>query len=96
MKGRTAIDGRRAGSSTAATCAASALVTIETLGACVALAYIRHPAGDPLTPDAIRAAAYQINVGGHLYPATAHLRPPFDPQNHRVKGHYDNQASAAT
>src|SRR5580692_2005778 len=61
----------------------------ETLGACAALAYIRHPAGHPLTPDAIRAATYQINVGGHLYPATPHLRPPFDPTNHRVHGHYD-------
>ena len=60
----------------------------ETLGACVALAYIRHPAGDLLTPDHARAGHYQINVGGHLYPATAHLRPPFDPQSHRPKGHY--------
>jgi heterotetrameric sarcosine oxidase gamma subunit len=59
------------------------------LGACVALAYVRHP--DPneiLTPDLARAGAYQVNVGGRLYPATAHLRPPFDPAGDRVKGRY--------
>ncbi|HTX26580.1 MAG TPA: FAD-dependent oxidoreductase [Streptosporangiaceae bacterium] len=61
----------------------------ETLGACVALAYIRHPGGEILTPDLVRAASYEINVGGHLYPAALHLRPPFDPANHRPKGHYN-------
>jgi glycine cleavage system aminomethyltransferase T/glycine/D-amino acid oxidase-like deaminating enzyme len=50
----------------------------ETLGACVALAYIRD-----LTPA---PADYQVNVGGHLYPATIHLRPPLDPAGHRIKG----------
>ena len=60
----------------------------ETLACAVGLAYIRHPGGEVLTPDLIRSASYQVNVGGHLYPATLHLRPPFDPQNHRPKGHY--------
>jgi len=60
----------------------------ETLGTCVALAYIRHRQGEILTPDQARAATYQVNAGGHLYPATLHLRPPFDPENHRPKGHY--------
>jgi glycine cleavage system aminomethyltransferase T/glycine/D-amino acid oxidase-like deaminating enzyme len=50
----------------------------ETLGACVALAYIRD-----LTPA---PADYQVNVGGHLYPATIHLRPPLDPAGDRIKG----------
>ena len=65
----------------------------DTLGACVALAYIRHPHGDVLTPDHARAGHYQVNVGGHLYPATVHLRPPFDPTNDRPKGRYDHQGS---
>ena len=65
----------------------------ETLGGCVALAYIRHPDGDVLTPDLARAGHYQVNVGGHLYPATVHLRPPFDPTNDRPKGRYDHQGS---
>ena len=58
----------------------------ETVGGCVGLAYIRHPDGDVLTPDLVRAAGYQVNVGGQLYPATVHLRPPFDPAGHRIKG----------
>ena len=61
----------------------------DTLGACVALAYIRHPAGRPLTPDHIRAGHYEVNAGGHLHPATPHLRPPFDPPSLRVQGRYD-------
>jgi len=60
----------------------------ETLGASVALAYVRHPDGDILTPDLARAGSYQVNVGGQLYPAAVSLRPPFDPAGLRVKGQY--------
>jgi glycine cleavage system aminomethyltransferase T/glycine/D-amino acid oxidase-like deaminating enzyme len=60
----------------------------ETLGACVGLAYIRGPAGRAVTPDYLRSGTYQVNVGGQLYPATVHLRPPFDPAGDRVRGHY--------
>ena len=60
----------------------------EAIGACVALAYIRHPAGDVVTPDVARAGRYQVNVGGDLYEATVTLRPPFDPAGDRVKGRY--------
>ncbi len=60
----------------------------ETLGACVALAYVRHPDGEVLTPDLVRAGEYQVNVGGRLYPAAVSLRPPLDPANDRVRGRY--------
>jgi glycine cleavage system aminomethyltransferase T/glycine/D-amino acid oxidase-like deaminating enzyme len=60
----------------------------ETLGTCAALAYLRLPDDAPLTPDLIRAGNYQVNVGGHLYPAAVTRRPPFDPTGHRPKGHY--------
>jgi glycine cleavage system aminomethyltransferase T/glycine/D-amino acid oxidase-like deaminating enzyme len=60
----------------------------EAIGACVGLAYIRHPAGDVVTPDVARAGRYQVNVGGDLYDATVTLRPPFDPAGDRVKGRY--------
>jgi glycine cleavage system aminomethyltransferase T/glycine/D-amino acid oxidase-like deaminating enzyme len=60
----------------------------ETLGACAALAYLRHPNGTPLTPDVIRSGNYQVNVGGHLHPATVTLRPPLDPSGHRIQGRY--------
>jgi 4-methylaminobutanoate oxidase (formaldehyde-forming) len=43
-----------------------------------------------LTPDAARAGSYQVNVGGELYPAAVHLRPPFDPAGNRVKGRYEH------
>ena len=60
----------------------------EAVGGCVGLAYIRHPDGRVLTPDLIRAGEYQVNVGGQLYPAAVHLRPPFDPAGDRIKGRY--------
>jgi heterotetrameric sarcosine oxidase gamma subunit len=60
----------------------------EAVGGCVGLAYIRHPDGRVLTPDDARAGEYQVNVGDELYPAAVHLRPPFDPAGHRVKGRY--------
>jgi 4-methylaminobutanoate oxidase (formaldehyde-forming) len=60
----------------------------EAVGGCVGLAYIRHPDGAIVTPDFARAGSYQVNVGGTVYPATVHLRPPFDPAGDRVKGQY--------
>jgi glycine cleavage system aminomethyltransferase T/glycine/D-amino acid oxidase-like deaminating enzyme len=61
----------------------------EALGACVGLAYIRHPDGEGVvTPDIALAGEYQVNVGGRLYRATVDLRPPFDPAGDRVKGRY--------
>jgi glycine cleavage system aminomethyltransferase T/glycine/D-amino acid oxidase-like deaminating enzyme len=58
------------------------------LGAGVGLAYVRDPAGGPLTAEVIRSGDYQVNVGGRLYPAAVSLRPPFDPAGLRVKGQY--------
>ena len=58
----------------------------ETVAGCVGLAYIRRPDGDVLTRDMLRAGSYQVNVSGRLYPATVHLRPPYDPEGERVKG----------
>jgi glycine cleavage system aminomethyltransferase T/glycine/D-amino acid oxidase-like deaminating enzyme len=64
----------------------------EAVGGCVGLAYVRHPDGRVLTRDAARTGAYQVNVGGQLYPATVHLRPPFDPAGDRIKGRYSHTA----
>ena len=60
----------------------------ETVGGAVGLAYIRHPDGEVVTADVARAGSYQVNVGGQLYAAAVHLRPPFDPAGDRVKGRY--------
>jgi 4-methylaminobutanoate oxidase (formaldehyde-forming) len=58
----------------------------ETLGASVGLAYLRHPDGAAVTADFARAGSYLVDVGGVRYPATVHLRPPFDPAGERVRG----------
>jgi 4-methylaminobutanoate oxidase (formaldehyde-forming) len=58
----------------------------EALGRPVGLAYLRHPAGEVVTPDFLRAGSYQVNAGGEISPATVSLRPPFDPAGARVKG----------
>jgi glycine cleavage system aminomethyltransferase T/glycine/D-amino acid oxidase-like deaminating enzyme len=56
------------------------------VGGCAGLAYIRHPDGNVLTRDFAGSGSYQVNVGGELYPATVHLRPPFDPGGERIRG----------
>jgi 4-methylaminobutanoate oxidase (formaldehyde-forming) len=58
------------------------------VGSGVGLAYVRDPAGGPLTAEVIRSGDYQVNVGGRLYQAAVSLRPPFDPAGLRVKGQY--------
>ena len=56
------------------------------LGATAGLAYIRDPAGDPVTPEFVRTGSYQVNVGGEIRAVTMSLRPPFDPSGERVRG----------
>ena len=58
----------------------------ETLGACAGLAYLRHPDGETVTADFVRAGSYEVNVSGQRVAATVHLRPPLDPAGDRVKG----------
>ena len=48
---------------------------------------VRH--GPLLTTIAVFIVIYI--VGGQLYPATVHLRPPFDPAGDRIKGRYSSQ-----
>jgi heterotetrameric sarcosine oxidase gamma subunit len=58
----------------------------ETLGAAVGLAYLRDPAGDPVTAEFARAGMYAVNVGGQLASAAVGLRPPYDPNGTKIKG----------
>ena len=51
----------------------------ETVGRAVGLGYLRHPAGEVVTPEFVGAGRYQVNVGGDLFPATVSLRPPSTP-----------------
>jgi glycine cleavage system T protein len=54
----------------------------HSLGAAVGLGYVTVPQG---ATDAIGADDYDIEVAGIRYPATASLRPLYDPQNERIK-----------
>jgi 4-methylaminobutanoate oxidase (formaldehyde-forming) len=38
-----------------------------------------------VTPEFLGAGRYQVNVGGHRFPATVSLRAPFDPAGTRVR-----------
>ncbi len=58
----------------------------ESLGACVGLAYVRHPGDAAVTADFLRAGCYEVNVSGQRVAARVHLRPPFDPAGDRVRG----------
>lgn len=57
----------------------------ETLGSCVALAYVWRRDGDVVTGDYLTSGRYEINVAGDIVPATLHTRAPYDPTNSRVR-----------
>uniref|UniRef100_A0A8C6JPK1 Uncharacterized protein n=1 Tax=Melopsittacus undulatus TaxID=13146 RepID=A0A8C6JPK1_MELUD len=54
----------------------------------IAYGYIRDPAGGPVSLDFVRSGSYELERMGVPYPAQAHTRSPFDPDNQRVKGIY--------
>lgn len=56
-----------------------------TLGRCVALAYVRDPAGGSITPEAALGGRLTVSVGGTEVPATAHARAPYDPGSERIR-----------
>ena len=55
----------------------------HTLGAAVGLGYVTAAQGGTL--DAVDPDGYEIEVAGIRYPATASLRPLYDPRNERIK-----------
>jgi 4-methylaminobutanoate oxidase (formaldehyde-forming) len=54
----------------------------HTLGAAVGLGYVSMPRG---STDAIGADDYDVEIAGIRYPATASLRPMYDPRNECIK-----------
>ena len=58
----------------------------DTLGACVGLAFVRDPAGGPVSREWVGEAAYEVDVGGGRFPVAVSLRSPYDPGNERVRG----------
>ncbi len=55
----------------------------HTLGGAVGLAMIE--AGEPVTPDYINNAKWEVDIAGKMYPAMASLRPLFDPEMKKIK-----------
>jgi len=55
----------------------------HSLGAAVGLGYVTVPNGSPV--EAIGSDDYEVEVAGIRYPATASLRPLYDPKNQRIK-----------
>ncbi len=56
-----------------------------TIGAAVGLAWVWDPAGVPIDAAWVRAASYEVNVGGVLTPVTVSLRALLDPEGARIK-----------
>ncbi len=54
-----------------------------TLGAAVALGYVRHE--DGVTMDFIDSGSFEIEVEGRRYAARASLKPFYDPANERIR-----------
>jgi 4-methylaminobutanoate oxidase (formaldehyde-forming) len=71
-------DGVVAGQVTSAACG-------ETTGACVGLAYVRKSDGGVVDADWVKGGAYEVNVGGRLYPISVTMRPLYDPANERIR-----------
>jgi len=55
-----------------------------TLGAAVALGYVRHPEGGLVTPEFIRAGGYEIENDGCRLQARVSLAAPYDPDRKRI------------
>ena len=54
----------------------------HSVGGAIAMGYVNHAAG--ATPEFIRAGHYEINLAGTRFAATAHLRPPYDPERKKI------------
>jgi glycine cleavage system aminomethyltransferase T/glycine/D-amino acid oxidase-like deaminating enzyme len=54
----------------------------HTLGAAIAMGYVNNLAG--VTPDFIKAGAYEIAINGRRYRAMPHRRAPYDPERRKI------------
>ncbi|KAJ6619007.1 hypothetical protein lerEdw1_014921 [Lerista edwardsae] len=60
----------------------------HTINKTIAYGYIRDPDGGPVSLEYVKSGEYALERMGIAYPAKAHTRSPFDPDNKRVKGIY--------
>ena len=61
------------------------------LGKSIGYGYVHHPQGETVNNAFLKSGEYHIERMGVKYPATLHLKTPFDPKNERVKGIYTAQ-----
>jgi sarcosine dehydrogenase len=54
----------------------------HTVGGAIAMAYVTSR--DPITPEFILSAHYEIDIGGQRYSAKPHLQAPYDPKRARI------------
>lgn len=52
-------------------------------------AYIQRNDGEPIDNEYLKQATYEIDILGKLYPAKLHLSSPFDANNQRIFGLYN-------
>ncbi|HEX9041370.1 MAG TPA: FAD-dependent oxidoreductase [Trebonia sp.] len=57
----------------------------ETLGRCAGLAYLWDAGGGPVDARWIGSGAYEVNVGGDVYPVTVTTKAPVDPAGHKIR-----------
>ena len=60
------------------------------IGKSIAYGYVSDPSGKPVTNDFLKSGEYHLESMGEKFPATFHLKTPFDPKNERIKGIYNN------
>ncbi|XP_014248912.1 sarcosine dehydrogenase, mitochondrial [Cimex lectularius] len=60
------------------------------LGCSIAQGYVRDPSGQNVTSDFIRSGNYEVEVLGERHKASVHLKSPFDPENKRLQGIYED------
>lgn len=53
--------------------------------------YVKHPDGENVTKEFLESGNYEIEVMGKRYLLDLYLRSPFDPQNQRLLGIYENK-----
>ena len=56
-----------------------------TLGKPISMGYVAN-AGEVVERDYLTSGSYEIEVAGDRFPATPHLRPPYDPKGERMRG----------
>ena len=60
----------------------------------VGYGYVRRPDGGKVTNAFLKQASWELEVMGERVPAELHVKAPFDPQNQRLQGVYEEAPAA--